>query len=475
MALLLFVILLNQNVVRTMKDSLIVVHIGPEIISYIKLLIEMPLGFIFVILYSKMSNLITTEKAFRYIVIFFISFFSLYSFFLFPNYSLLHPDKSSVDRIITSYPHLKWIILLWSNWTFVLFYSVGELWPIIVSTFLFWHLASKITLISESSRFYSLFKFFGQLNLMVAGSIVTYIANHADIINYFINTKIDNNTATLQLLTLIVIFSGIIIIAIHYFIERKIILNDKYFNVQEMKKPLSLSLKESLKIILSSKYLFHIFIITLSYSMLVNLIEGLWFSKVHQLHSDTTSFILYQSNILFYTGMVTVIVAFLGGHIINILGWFFAAFLTPLVFGIVGSLFFIGVIYLDEVEFILKENFGLITGSLSIVVFIGGLQNILGKGVKYSLFDATKEMLYIPLDKELKTKGKVAVDITGAKLGKSSGSIIQFVIFTIFPYRAYDSLAPFLLACFISISIIWIISVKSLNKEYKSLLNSQNT
>ena len=57
-------------------------------------------------------------------------------------------------------------------------------------------------------------------------------------------------------------------------------------------------------------------------------------------------------------------------------------------------------------------------------IFIGVAQNILSKSAKYSLFDPYKEMAYIPLDQDSKTKDKVVVDIIENPLGKSGGSLI---------------------------------------------------
>ena len=474
MASLLFMIWLNHNIVRSIKDGLIVTQVGPEVISFIKLWVEMPIGVLFIIVYTKMCNVMSTESAFRYIVSFFLCFFTIFAFIIYPNQVLLHPPVDLVNSYKELFPHLKWFFVIWGKWSFTLYYVMGELWPIVVSTLLFWQLANKITKTEEATRFYSFFCLFGQVSLVVAGVVVKYGSSNSDLFMKFFDCT-NKDESVLKFFSTIEFITGISILLIHRFIEKTIVENKNVYKKIKIKPAdkLKLGIKESFKTIIQSQYLGLISILVISYSVTVNLIEGLWFSKVKEFYPSLTDFMNYQGTVLSFTGMFAIICAILGSSIIRNFGWFWSAVATPIMIMISGSIMFIAIEMQDSLSWILPIIGLAYISPLAIIVFIGGMQNILGKGVKYSLFDATKEMVYIPLDPEIKTKGKAAVDVIGAKVGKSTGAIIQFAAFTIFPGALYNDIVGILFGIFFIVVTTWIYGVKKLSNSYTKILKDR--
>lgn len=465
--LLMFCILGIQNLIRAMKDSVINTMIGTETISFLKFWGVLPAAFLVTILYVKLVSIMRGENIFYLIMSIFIGFFLLFAFYLFPNHTILHLDSETAENLVMSHPHFKWFILLLSNWSFSLFYIVAELWPNAIFALLFWQFVNKITTVDESKRFYPLFGLLGQTGLYLSGQ---FLINLPTMNLYF--TKIfaltgHKSIITIQLVVVVVSILGVIGLTSFWVLNHCILDIATTENLQFRVKKNQIGLKESIKMVIESRYIRLITILLICYGFAINLVEGPWKAEAAQVYKTPTEFAAFVGNYLSYTGILTITFVLLGSNIVRKLGWMSAAIITPVMVLVTGLAFFF-VTNFDPIAMFMMASFAF-TDPVMLAIIIGAIQNVLSKSSKYTLFDSTKEMSYVPLDEQLKTRGKAAADMVGIKLGKSSSALLQSMIFVTFPAATYASISPVLMCTFTVICVIWIWAVIELNKEYKAV------
>ena len=158
------------------------------------------------------------------------------------------------------------------------------------------------------------------------------------------------------------------------------------------------------------------------YNTAITVVEGPWKDQIKLAYPSQLEYLGFMGIFNEYLGISAIAFVILGNFIMQKFSWLYSTLFSPLVIGITGLIFFLLIIFSDLI------TFGVVNPIFA-AVFVGAVQNILSKSSKYSIFDASKEIVYIPLSLELKSKGKAAVEIIGAKIGKSLGSFIQFLIF----------------------------------------------
>lgn len=466
--LLMFCILFIQNLIRALKDSIVNTMIGTETIAFLKFWGVMPSAFIITILYVKMVNNIKGENIFYLIMSVFLSFFALFAFYIFPNHETFHLSSEQAQLLVSSYPNLKWFILLLSNWSFSLFYIIAELWPNVMFALLFWQFVNNVTTVEESKRFYPLFGLLGQTGLYLSGQFLTNLNYINQYFTHSFNLQLSQSAVSVQIILGCVLILGAIALLTFWLLNHKILDKSQTQQLQFTVKKQSLGTIESFKMILASRYIRLIATLLICYGIAINLVEGPWKASAAKIYKTPTEFATFVGNYLSYTGIFTILFVILGSNIVRRLGWYTAAIITPIMVFITGMLFFC-VSNFDWLAAIIVANYMLTDPSL-IAITIGAVQNVLSKSSKYTLFDSTKEMSYVPLDNELKTKGKAAADVIGTKLGKSTSALLQSVIFIIIPTATYQSISSYLMVIFTIICLVWIWGVRELAKEYNKLV-----
>lgn len=460
MASMMLLILFNYSMLRSIKDGLVVTHIGPEAIGFLKTYVVLPLAIITMVVYAQLCNMMNTQNVFYTIASFFIGYLTLFALVLYPNPEFFHLSNDSVEALASNYPNFKWFFRIAGKWTYASFYAVSELWGTLMLSLLFWQFANQITKTLEAKRFYSMFGMIGNIGLVFTGLILSSALDSTS-----------SNYIGIDGVVIIAAASTAILMSIYFWMQKNVLTDPRFYNpgeVKSKKKKAKLSLGESFKMIFTSKYLGLVAMLVICYGVSIILVEGVWKAKIKLLYPTAEEYTTFMGNFQMYQGFAAIAFMVVGSNILRLVSWKVAALFTPIMILITGSIFFTFIVFDNIIAMYLT---GIMMSPLMLAVMVGTAQNVLSKATKYSLFDATKEMTYIPLDDEMKTKGKAAVDVVGGRLGKSGGGIILSTFFIIFPSLTFEEATPYLGAIFFVIVILWVMSVWALSKEYESLIS----
>jgi len=459
-----FLLSFDYNVLRSMKDTLVITaeKSGAEIIPFIKVWAMFPMSVVLTYLYIRLSNKYSRETVFYAILSLFLGFFFLFGFVLYPARDFFHPHElaDTLEQVLPA--GLRGFVAMFRYWTFTSFYVMSELWGNIIMFLLFWGFANQVTKLDEAKRFYGLFgigiNFSGIAAGMISIAVGTFSANAV------IHTGKDAWSHSLTILITLVLLAGLTAMAIFRWLSHKMIYERE--PVRKESEKTKFSMRDNFKFLTQSNYALCIAAIVITYNVVINLVEILWKQEVCELlQKSPMAYNNFMNEVTTMIGIVATLTSLLvSGNAIRKCGWTFTAMITPLIL-LVTSVGFFGFFFLKSYPQFVMGIFGV--APLSIVVFFGTLQNCLSRAAKYTVFDSTKEMAFVPLSQDEKIKAKAAIDGVCNRLGKSGGSVIYEALLVL--CSTITASAPYVAIALFAMIAIWIIAVRKLGIQFQAL------
>lgn len=470
MASILFIYTLARNV----KDALILTRAtcgGAECLSAIKLFGVTTFAVVFMVVFNYLRNKFEANQIFYGTTSFFLAFFAVFAFVLYPNADKLHMSEATIRGLQSSVPFLSTLWPIIGNWSFSLFYIMSELWGSAVLSVLFWQFANQITKVSEAKRHYGLYALIANaIGGASAGKIISWSANVAIAKEAQGVSAADALGSNLRILITCSLIVGTLGMLIYAWMRKNVLTDPNLYDpsqVSKKKKKMKMGLMDSLKLIAHSPYILLIAVLVLSYGVSINLFEAVWKGQVKTLYPGANDYLSFDGKYSQATSLLTAIMTLLGTYIVRKTKWRTSAIITPLVILASAVVFFSVVIYKNR----FGENaeiFGI--RALVIAVMVGAIGNGISKSIKYTMFDSTKNMAYIPLDPELKTRGQAAVEAVGGRFGKAGGSMIQQILFAVTGITSLPTLVPVIGPIVLLVLVAWICSVCGLSKKFEALV-----
>lgn len=440
---------------------------GAEVVPFLKVWGVLPSAVLFTYLFTLLAGRFTRAQVFYIIVGFFLGFFVLFTLFLYPN-------RESLELIwLPNFLHkilplgCKGLISAIRHWPSSLFYIFSEMWSSVVLAVLFWGYANEITTVEEAKRFYAIFTLGANCSGIFSGQIARLLNFKTFNPNLPFGQNAWDQSVALQIGLLFII--GLSILFLFRWVDKdhhKRVPLSEPAGFTPKKKP-NVSLIESFAYLAKSRYMLYITIIVVSYNIVFNLADVVWTDQIHfSMQGNADQINAYMNNITSITGIFATISALiLSGNVIRHFGWTATAMITPIIWLTMGLGVFACLLCQGHESLcgVFLEFFRLPMQTL--VILFASAQICLGRAGKYTVFDESKEIAFIPLPQDKKRKGKAVVDGIASRFGKAGGSmLIQVLLIT---FGSLSNAIPYIAIVFFAVIGVWIYAVRGLGVMVK--------
>ncbi len=450
MSAIFFIICVIHNILHTVKDALIITAegSGAEVIPFIQLWIMLPMTFVAAFFFTSYLKRYGLAAVINRSLIIFLAFFVIFACFLYPYRSIIEPHHYA-DTLADYLPQgLNGFIAIGRNWTLSLFFVLGDLWGCVVTSVIFWSLANEITPLQEAKHTYSWVRIGGALGAIIGGqfpALASFAVPHISV----------------YALLVVIICGCVTLMALFPRLMRSFdCLSHKPTETNDQQE-MHQNIWQQVRYLFRSRHLLCLAIMVIAYDLVMGLFELVWKAQVKEIYPDFNRYSTFLGLSFAIGGALTVLFAFATPLVLTHLGWTKTALVTPIFLLIIGLLFFGLLIFRESIHL---DPILLLT----IAVILGAVQFSVGRASKYSLFDISKDMAYIPLESHLKAQGKAAVDGLGPRMGRTGACLVnQGLLLTFTTVGAGISIFAVLI---VGIIMAWMMATKLLGRDMQVLV-----
>lgn len=411
-----FLILLNTNLLRSLKDSIVPLKLGVETLSFVRIYFEFPILCILSVLYSVCIKYVSQAKAFRWVIGFYIVLIILFNVFY-----------NSDVKLQAEAPHLTRLEQSIYYWPYSLIYVLFDLWPVIAYTNFYWELSNRVYTVEAAKVDYPRYAVIGQSNLLISGIIIiasTFFESVA-----ICNEQLRSNGVILYL----VIFCLMTIERLYSSLSKKVVINPSLIN----------SKKLLFRDIFQESFYKLMFFSIIFYYASICILEVLCIHYLRLLFHSTSEFMLIHGLSMVFLGIITVSLSYVGRKVLQAFDISMVISILPLFLLIFGGMAFVSMIYQIEAKY-------------RLLIFL--FTFVLGRGIKYTLYDSAKEIVTIPFRNDIKRLGKIS-DMLGVGTGRFLAHLFPVMLFTAFPYANYESISGILTVLYlIMVVLLYVVS-----------------